>query len=132
MFDAIDASGKEIYHTNVMMCVGSGFVVICLEAIPDESTRLKLMRSFDRTGHEVIDISLRQLSSFAGNMIEVFNRDKEVILVMSENAHASLENHQIDRLSKNGNLLLAPIPQIEKFGGGSARCMIAGIYLPKI
>jgi hypothetical protein len=81
MFDAIDASGKEIYHTNVMMCVGSGFVVICLEAIPDESTRLKLMRSFDRTGHEVIDISLRQLSSFAGNMIEVFNRDKEVILV---------------------------------------------------
>ncbi len=132
MFDAIDASGKEIYHTNVMMCVGSGFVVICLEAIPDESTRLKLMRSFDRTGYEVIDINFRQLNSFAGNMIEVLNRDKEVIIVMSENAHASLGNHQIDRLSKNGNLLLAPIPQIEKFGGGSARCMIAGIYLPKI
>lgn len=115
-----------------MMCVGSGFVVICLEAIPDESTRLKLMHSFDKTGHEVIDINFRQLNSFAGNMIEVLNRDKEIILVMSENACSSLHSDQIDRLSKNGNLLLAPIPQIEKIGGGSARCMIAGIYLPKI
>jgi len=132
IFDAIDASGKEIYHTNVMMCVGSRFVLICLEAIPDESTRLKLMHSFDKTGHEIIDINFRQLNSFAANMIEVLNRDNEVILVMSENAYSSLRSDQIDRLSKNGNLLLAPIPQIEKFGGGSARCMIAGIYLPKI
>ena len=132
LFDAIDPSGIDIYHTNVMMCIGSGFVVICLETVPDESMRFKLLQSFEETGHEIIDINFRQLNHFAGNMIEVLNHDKESIIVMSQSAHDSLSNDQIKRLSKFGDLLSVPIPEIEKYGGGSARCMIAGIYLPKL
>lgn len=132
IFGAKDPSGINIYHTNVMMCVGSRFVVICLEAIPDEPMRLKLLNSFEETGHEIIDINFGQLNHFAGNMIEVLNRDKEPVIVMSESAHESLNVDQIKKISKYGDLLSVPIPEIEKYGGGSARCMIAGIYLPKL
>ena len=131
-FEAVDPSGKDIYHTNVMMCLGTKFVVICLDAIANESMRLKLLQSFEETGHEVIDINFRQLNDYAGNMIEILDRNKETVIVMSERSHDSLSSDQIKRLSRYGTILSSPIPQIQKYGGGSARCMIAGIYLPMI
>ena len=131
-FEAVDTSGNDIYHTNVMMCLGTRFVVICLDAIPNESMRLKLLHSFEETGHEVIDINYTQLNHFAGNMIEVLDRDKEPVIVMSERSYQSLSSDQIKRLSNYGTILSSPIPQIQRYGGGSARCMIAGIYLPII
>ncbi len=131
-FEAADPSGIDIYHTNVMMCLGTKFVVICLDAIANESMRLKLLQSFEETGHEVIDINFRQLNDFAGNMIEIQDRNKGTVIVMSESSHDSLSSDQIKRLSKYGTILSSPIPQIQKYGGGSARCMIAGIYLPVI
>jgi hypothetical protein len=94
--------------------------------------RLKLLQSFEETGHEVIDINFRQLNDFAGNMIEIQDRNKETVIVMSERSHDSLSSDQIKRLSRYGTILSSPIPQIQKYGGGSARCMIAGIYLPTI
>ena len=131
-FEAVDTSGNDIYHTNVMMCLGTRFVVICLDAIPNESMRIKLLHSFEETGHEVIDINYRQLNNFAGNMIEVLDKDKEPVIVMSERSYQTLSSDQIKRLSGYGTILSSPIPQIQRYGGGSARCMIAGIYLPMI
>lgn len=131
-FEAVDPSGNDIYHTNVMMCLGSRFVVICLDAIPNESMRLKLLHSFKKTGHEIIDINFSQLNCFAGNMIEILDRDNEPVIIMSESARHSLSSDQVKRLSAYGTILSSPIPQIQKYGGGSARCMIAGIYLPMI
>ncbi len=131
-FDAVDPDGNNIYHTNVMMCLGTGFVVICLDAIPNESMRLMLLQSFEESGHEVVDINFRQLNHFAGNMIEVMDKDKQPVIIMSESAFHSLRADQKKRLSIHGTILFSPIPQIQKYGGGSARCMIAGIYLPTI
>jgi hypothetical protein len=131
LFTALDPSGKEIYHTNVMMCIGNKFVVICLDAIADDSTRVKLLHSFEKSGHEVIEISFRQLSCFAGNMIEVLKKDRESVLIMSESARSSLTKSQRKRLSHHTDILYSPIPSIEKYGGGSVRCMIAGIFLPR-
>ena len=131
-FEAVDPSGNDIYHTNVLMCLGTKFVVICLDAIPNELMRLKLMHSFEETGHEIIDINFRQLNHFAGNMIEVMDKDNQPVIIMSESAHNSLSKDQIMRLSNYGSILSSPIPRIQKYGGGSARCMIAGIYLSMI
>jgi hypothetical protein len=132
LFTARTPSGKDIYHTNVMMCIGSNFVVICLEAVPDESTRTALFESFEKTRHEVVEISFRQLASFAGNVIEVLTQDGDTALIMSESAFRSLDKVQLSRLSRHAEILHVPIPVIEEYGGGSARCMIAGIFLPQI
>jgi hypothetical protein len=121
----------DIYHTNVVMCIGTGYVVICLESIIDEAERINLMHSFESSDHEIIDITYHQLSCFAGNMMELKNRKGDPYLVMSENAYRSLGKEQEKRLSKRAELLFSPLDTIEKFGGGSARCMMAGIFLPK-
>lgn len=132
IFPAVDERGREIYHTNVLMCIGTGYVVVCLDAIPDESARMNVMRSFESTGHEIIDISLYQMSCFAGNMIEVNNKQGQKILIMSESAFRCLGSDQEKRLSQYCHILYSPLDIIEKYGGGSARCMIAGIFLPKM
>lgn len=132
LFNAKDATGHDIYHTNVMMCITGSYVIVCLRAIQDEYMRIKLLHSFEKTGHEIIEIDFRQLECFAGNMIEVQNQQGESVLIMSESAYTSLSRDQLNRLSRHSEILYAPIPVIEKYGGGSARCMIAGIFLPKI
>ncbi|MFN7120275.1 MAG: arginine deiminase-related protein, partial [Saprospiraceae bacterium] len=96
-----------------------------------EAARAVLMEKFKATNKEVIEISLQQMLSFAGNMLQVKNRSGEPILVMSEQAYNSLEPTQIRRLNKHTNLLYAPLFTIEKYGGGSARCMMAEIFLPE-
>ena len=135
-FKAVDANGYEIYHTNVLMCVGTGFVVICMDAIRDLADKQKLMTLFKETGLEVITIRLDQMNQFAGNMLElqsnldVDHSQGKHFIVMSQTAWNSLEQHQIERLQCFGQLLPVSIPTIETLGGGSARCMMAEIFAP--
>ena len=126
-FDAVDRSGLPIYHTNVVMCVGTQFRLVCMECIPDEEQRNRIRKAGPQP---VIEISLAQLEHFAGNMLEVVNDKGETLLVMSEQAYKSLTPQQISELSNHAKLVWAPLYTIESNGGGSARCMMAEIFLP--
>lgn len=128
-FRATDDEGTDIYHTNVMMAVGDHFVVICMDTIRDKTERKKLERIFKKTKKEVIDISIEQMKSFAGNMLQVQNDAGKTFLVMSEQAFLSLRSDQIQQIEKYTTILHAHINTIEKFGGGSARCMMAEVFL---
>ncbi len=120
--------GSPIYHTNVMMCVGENFVVICLDSINDQDEKNILLENFKTTGKVVIEISYDQLAHFAGNMLQIKNVDDEMLLVMSTRAYQSLTADQLNRLLRFNRILHAPLDIIETCGGGSARCMIAEIY----
>lgn len=100
LFQAVDQKGKAIYHTNVLMCMGDQFVVICLDAIPDEKEKALLNSSFIKTGKQVIEIIPHQLNQFAGNMLQVENKKGEKLLVMSARAHDSLMPGQVSALEK--------------------------------
>ena len=128
-FKAVDDKAQPIYHTNVMMCMGDQFVVICLDSIPNEKEKQMLVDSFDQTNKEVITISQDQLNHFAGNMLQVFDINEKPHLIMSEQAHTSLDPAQLKSLEKYNPLLPISIPTIEALGGGSTRCMMAEIYL---
>ncbi|MEM9919426.1 MAG: arginine deiminase-related protein [Bacteroidota bacterium] len=130
LFHAVDTSGRPIYHTNVMMALGETFVVICMDSIRDESEKSTLRRTFAATEKEIVAISLEQMAAFAGNMLQVQGHGGQPILVMSEQARASLGDHQLHRLQRHTEILSAPIPTIETYGGGSVRCMMAEIFLP--
>ncbi|PWK79329.1 hypothetical protein LX99_01786 [Mucilaginibacter oryzae] len=131
-FDAADEKGQPIYHTNVLMCVGSGFAVICLDSIPNPHERLTVIDSLKSTGKEIIDISFGQMNSFAGNMLEVKNKAGEVLIVMSANAYNALDDKQRLKLEQFGKPVYADINTIESNGGGSARCMMAEVHLPLV
>jgi len=131
-FDAMDASGKAIYHTNVMMCVADKYVVICLDAIPAVHEKEQVTQTIQQSGKEMVLISLDQMNHFAGNMLQVHNSKQEKLLVMSSQAFASLHKDQIDKLSAYNRILHTPLTTIETNGGGSARCMMAELHLPKI
>lgn len=129
VFNAVDSSGFPIYHTNVMMCIGSKFAVVCLESIPDENECANLLHSIKASGKELINISFDQMNQFAGNMLEVKNLNGENLLVMSEQAYLSLTQEQIEKLSSYASIIYTPLYTIEKNGGGSARCMLAEVHL---
>lgn len=131
IFHSVDAKGQDIYHTNVMMALGETFVVICLDSVRDAAERKMLEDKFRETGKEIVDISLEQMNSFAGNMLQVRNTDGKTILVMSSHAYRALTPAQIQTLEKHTQLLHAPIDTIETYGGGSARCMMAEVFLPE-
>jgi hypothetical protein len=126
-FRATDEHGADIYHTNVLMCIGTTFAVLCEECIPEEQERIILRQTIQKTGKEIISISRRQMNSFAGNMYQLFNERQESIIVMSEQAFKSLVPDQVHKLEKHGNIIHSPLYTIEKYGGGSARCMIADV-----
>ena len=128
-FKAVDDKAQPIYHTNVMMCMANQFVVICLESIPNEQEKKMLLDSFLQTHKEVIDISQDQLNHFAGNMLQVFDIAEKPYLIMSEQAHSSLNAAQLKSLEKYNPLIPIAIPTIEALGGGSTRCMMAEIHL---
>jgi len=130
-FWSTDRQNKAIYHTNVMMCVGKKYVVICLESIKDAAERQKVVQIIQKTDKEIIEISFEQVESFAGNMLEVVNKAGESKLVMSEQAFKSLNTAQIGQIEKYSQIVSAPIYTIERYGGGSARCMLAEVFLPK-
>ena len=131
LFKAVDAEGMDIYHTNVMMALGETFVVICRHSISSENEWRELSRHFEKTGKEVIEITLPQMMSFAGNMLQIRGKDDERLLVMSSEAYGSLEESQVETLERHTRILHHPIPTIEKFGGGSVRCMMAEVFLPE-
>lgn len=131
-FTADDENGKAIYHTNVMMCIGTGYVVVCLNSITDPDERNKVLKSFDKSGLEIIDITFDQLNEFAGNMLAVHSNRRKKLLVMSKSAHESLTKDQRTRLGKLTTIIPQDIETIETIGGGSARCMMAEIFLPEL
>jgi len=128
-FRAVDGGGVDIYHTNVMMALGESFVVICMDSIHDPEEKQMLLDTFARTGKEVIDISLEQMLSFAGNMLQLKNESGKTFLIMSEQAFRSLNSSQVGQIERHTNILYSPLTVIETYGGGSARCMIAEIFL---
>ncbi len=130
-FEAFGNSGIPVYHTNVLMCVASDFVVICLESIPNKNQQQELLKAFQQTGKEVIEISFEQMGAFAGNMLQVENEASEKILVMSSQAFNSLKKVQIEAIERRTQILHSELGLIETIGGGSARCMLAEIHLPK-
>lgn len=128
-FKADDQDGFPIYHTNVMMCIGDDFVVICLESIQNYQEREMVMQYLIQTEKEIIEISMDQMNHFAGNMLQVKNKKGDGLLVMSEQAYTSLTEMQVFLLEKYCRLVHSPLDTIEKNGGGSARCMLAEIHL---
>lgn len=131
-FQAIDQTRFPIYHTNVMMCIGDQFAVICLESISNLKERENVNKSLIESGKEVLEINFAQMNHFAGNMLQVKNDKNESLLVMSEQAFKSLNESQINTLEKYAKIIHAPLYRIEQNGGGSARCMLAEVHLPLI
>ncbi len=130
-FFSTDRDGKEIYHTNVMMAIADRYAVICLESIKDEEKRNEVRNSLERSGKEVIELTFDQVLHFAGNMLQVEGYPGQRILVMSQQAYDSLTQSQIEKLKSYNPILAIPIDTIEKYGGGSVRCMMAEVFLPK-
>jgi hypothetical protein len=129
-FDAADAGGRTIYHTNVLLSIGTGFAVICGEAIGNTAHRSAVFSKLRATGHEIVDISQEQMARFAANILELAAPHARHI-AMSATALASLDRVQRALLESHANLVPVPIPTIEQVGGGSVRCMLAEIHLPK-
>ena len=126
----VDNQRLPIYHTNVMMSIGSGYAVVCLDCIDSDDERKQVVDAIAQDGLELIAITEEQVNQFAGNMLELTG-DEGPVLVMSASAYQSLVPGQIEKLQQHTTLLHAPMPTIETCGGGSARCMIAEIHLPK-
>ena len=120
-----------IYHTNVMMCVADQFVVICLDCIDDETERVNVVNAIVNSGKEIIEISESQMQQFAGNMLQVQNSDGKKFLVMSQSAYQSLTPEQISNIEKYSEIIYSDLEIIETNGGGSARCMLAEVFLEK-
>lgn len=128
VFDALDKDGNQIYHTNVMMEIGMQVAVICLESIKDENERKRVKSHLLSAGKVIIDISLDQVASFAGNMLEVKNRNGNPLMVMSSAARSALTFEQENIISTYNKIISTDLKTIETNGGGSARCMLAEIF----
>lgn len=126
-FNASDENGLAIYHSNVMMSIGTGFSVICLESIKSETERQKVVLELQNSGLEIVEISLEQVGHFAGNILTLHTGGSQV-LVLSQRAFDCLTILQKQQLEQYAKLLPMPIPTIELIGGGSARCMIAEVF----
>lgn len=129
-FQSVDGKRLPIYHTNVMMCVADKYAVICLDTIDNVEERQTVKTSLTESGKEIIEITEQQMHSFAGNMLQVENNDGKTFLVMSQSAFDSLTQDQIRKLSEYNKIISVPLPTIEKYGGGSARCMMAEVFIP--
>jgi hypothetical protein len=127
----IDGVSSQIYHTNVMMHVGTDLAVVCLDSIPKASERRMVQESLTKSGKKLIPITAKQKFNFAGNMLEVSNDGGEKFTVMSQAALDALNVGQIQQIEKYTTIISPSIPTIEKLGGGSARCMMAEIFLPR-
>lgn len=130
MFNALQTVGNKrlpIYHTNVMMSVGENFALWCPKCIDHETERGVVETSLRAANKEFIAISEAQMHSFAGNILQVFNRKGESLILMSATAEAALQGQALDALRRHGRILACAIPTIEKYGGGSARCMVCEI-----
>ena len=130
LFDAVDEFNKPIYHTNVMMWVGETVAGVCLDSIQSEEQQESILSQLSSSGHKVIALSFAQMNQFAGNMFEIQNATGDRFILMSETAHRSLLPGQLHEIEKHAEPLPVNIATIEGSGGGSIRCMVAGIHLP--
>jgi hypothetical protein len=130
-FQTVNGERKLIYHTNVMMCLGDTFAVICADCIDDKKERKMVLDSLRGDDKEIILITEEQVNNFAGNMLEVKGKNDERFLVMSESAYKSLTKKQISQLEAHVSIIHSSLDTIEACGGGSARCMMAEIFLPR-
>ncbi len=128
VFDATDQNGNQIYHTNVMMAVGTQVAVICLEAIREENERRKVVARLTTTGKIMVDITLDQVAHFTGNMLEVKSRNGHPVMVMSASARQALTPEQENTIATFSQIVSADLQTIETNGGGSARCMLAELF----
>lgn len=126
-FTSHDGKNQVVYHTNVMMCIGEGFVIICIDAII-EADRENVIKSFNKSGHTIIEISVEQMSFFAGNMLQLQNTDIQKFIVMSETSHKSLSLAQLSKIEQHAKVLVFNVGTIEYSGGGSIRCMLAEVF----
>jgi hypothetical protein len=129
-FYSVDESGDEIYHTNVMMCVADRYAVICLDSIRNATERKEVVDTLTNSGKEIIEISYSQMNRFAGNMLQVENKQGQQFLVMSSQAYHSLTPEQVAKLETYNPIIHSDLTTIETNGGGSARCMMAEVFLP--
>ncbi|WP_282149167.1 citrulline utilization hydrolase CtlX [Algibacter lectus] len=127
----VEGERKAIYHTNVMMCVGETFAVICLSSIDDKKERKNVLKHLKEDGKTIIDITEGQVNNFAGNMLQVKGSDDTSYLIMSQSAFDSLTKQQINTIEQHTKILSSSLSTIEFCGGGSARCMMAEVFLPK-
>ena len=130
-FDAVDRDGVPIYHTNVLMNVGEKLAVICDRAITRDDQRAAVLRRLQETGHDVVSLGYDQLDAFAGNMLELRNKNGDRMLTMSQRAYDSLDKKQQRKLRDNGSIITTVIDDIEDSAGGSVRCMLAEVHLPR-
>lgn len=130
-FRAIGPAGEDVYHSNVLMCVGETFATLCCEAVTDPVERRTLRERLLAGGRELIEIDRNQMNAFAGNMLALATTSGGRIVAMSTSAWDSLDAHQRRGLERHGVMLIAAVPTIERFGGGSVRCTLAEIFLPR-
>jgi hypothetical protein len=130
-YQTVNNERLPIYHTNVMMCLAETFAVICLECIDDKKERKNVVKNLKEDGKEIIAISEKQVSNFAGNMLQVLGTNDERFLVMSNSAYECLTPQQITTIEKHCKIIFSSLDTIEACGGGSARCMMAEVFLPK-
>ncbi len=128
----VNGKRKAIYHTNVMMCIGETFAVICLSSIDDKKERKNVIKHLKEDGKEIIDITEKQVNNFAGNMLQVKAANNEPYLIMSQAAYDSLTVSQVKKIKNHTKVLSSSLETIETCGGGSARCMMAEVFLPKV
>lgn len=127
----VNGERLPIYHTNVMMCLAEEFCVICLDTIDDKKERKNVLKHLKATNKEIIAITEDQMHHFAGNMLQVLGADDKKYLVMSADAHQSLTSDQVKKIERHSKILSSDLGTIETCGGGSARCMMAEVFLPK-
>lgn len=127
----VNGERLPIYHTNVMMCLGEALSVICLDTIDDKKERKNVTKHLKQDGKEIISITEEQVIHFAGNMLELKGANDIQYLVMSDAAHQSLTKQQTNQIEKHATILSSSLDIIEACGGGSARCMMAEVFLPK-
>ena len=130
-FDALGPDGRPAYHTNVLMAVGEGVAVVCAEAITDDRRRTAVLAARAESAHDVIEISAAEMGSFAGNLLMLRSRDGGARIALSEAAWRGLAADKRRRLERHGDIVAVPIPTIEWLGGGSVRCMLAEVFLPR-
>lgn len=130
-YQTVKGERKHIYHTNVMMCIGETFVVICADCIDDKQERKMVLDNLKNDGKEIILITEDQVINFAGNMLEVKGAGDQRYVVMSQSAYQSLTPEQIKKLESHAQILYSSLDTIEACGGGSARCMMAEVFLPQ-
>jgi hypothetical protein len=129
-FESADGAGRSVYHTNVMMAVGTGFAVVCTESITDPNRREAVYSTLESGGREIVEITFAQMNAFAGNLLELAPPGSKAI-ALSTTAWRSLAPAQRRSLERHGRIVAADIPVIERYGGGGVRCMLAEIHLPR-